>query len=120
MNNLALAFIGDAVYELYIREYLINSGIYNVNNLQTESIKYVSAANQKKYTEMLLENNILTEEELEVMKRGRNAKGTKNRSTDIVTYRIATGLECLIGDLYLNKKNDRIKEIMDYIVGEHE
>ena len=118
MNNLTLAFIGDAVYELYIREYLVNKGIANVNDLQTESIKYVSAVNQRKYAEMLLKNNILNEDEIEIMKRGRNAKGTKNRSTDIITYRIATGLECLIGDLYLNKNNSRIEEIMKYIVGE--
>ena len=66
----------------------------------------------------LIGNNILTKEELEIVKWGRNAKGTKNKSTDIVTYRLATGLEALIGKLYFENKNDRIKEIMNFILGD--
>ena len=63
-------------------------------------------------------DNFLTEEELDIVKWGRNAKGAKTKHTDIVTYRLATGLEALIGKLYFAGKNERIKEIMDFIVGE--
>lgn len=116
MNPITLAYLGDAVYELYIRDYLINSGIVKVNDLQKKSLEYVSANSQRRHLENLLTNNILTEEEIEEYKRGRNAHGGKSKSSDIVTYKIATGLECLIGSLYQNKKYDRIKEIMDFIV----
>ncbi len=116
MNALTLAYIGDAVYELYIREYLINLNIAKVKDLQKESLKFVSAKSQSKHIEYLLNQNILTEEELEIYKRGRNAHGGKRKNTDIVTYKKATGLECLIGTLYLDKKYERIKEIMECIV----
>ena len=116
LNPITLAYIGDAVYELYIREYLISQGIVKVNDLQTMSLKYVSATSQRKHLEALINNNLLTEEEIQIYKRGRNAHGGKSKSTDIITYKIATGLECLIGDLYLNKKQNRIKSIMEFIV----
>ena len=116
MNPITLAYIGDAVYELYIREYLIKEGIVKVNELQKMSLKYVSAVSQRKHVEALISNKLLTDEEIEIYKRGRNAHGGKAKNTDIVTYKIATGLECLIGKLYLNKNEKRIKEIMDFIV----
>ena len=115
---LVMAYMGDNIYEKYVREYLINKGITKVGELQNESLKYVSAKSQRKHLERLIDNNFLTEEELEIVKWGRNAKGTKNRSTDIVTYRIATGLEALIGTLYFAKKIERIEEIMKFILGE--
>ena len=73
---------------------------------------------KRKHLERLMDNNFLTEEELEIVKWGRNAKGAKTKHADIVTYRLATGLEALIGKLYFDKKMDRIKEIMDFIIGE--
>ena len=114
-NSLVLAYLGDAVYELYIREHLISMGISNVNDLQRKSLDFVSAKSQRKHLENLINDNVLTEEEIELSKRGRNAKGGKSKSSDIVTYRIATGLEYVIGYLYLENKMSRIKEIMDYI-----
>ena len=60
MQNLIMAYLGDAAYELYVREYLINKGISNVNDLQKESLKYVSATSQKNILEELINNNILT------------------------------------------------------------
>lgn len=117
MNNLVLAYLGDAVYELYIREYLIKKGIAKVNDLQKESIKYVSAKSQRKILEDLLNDNILTEEEIEIFNRGRNASSHSSKSTDIITYKKATGFECLIGYLY-KKDKERCMEILKYIVGE--
>lgn len=117
MNNLVLAYLGDAVYELWIREYLISLGICKVNDLQTESIKYVSAKNQAIYLKKLIDTNFLSNEEIEIVKRGKNMKSHNKSNVDIITYKESTGLECLIG--YLKTKNniDRINEIMNFIVG---
>ena len=118
MNNLVLAYLGDAVYELWIREYLINIGISKVNDLQKESIKYVSAKNQSFYLNKLIENSLLTSDEIDIIKRGKNMKSHGKTNVDIVTYKESTGLECLIGYLKTQDKNKRIDEIMNYIVGE--
>lgn len=115
MQNLIMAYLGDAVYELYVREYLIKKGIANVNDLQVESQKYVSAVSQRRILEELINNNVLTEEELEIVKRGRNSQSHKSKSTDIVTYHKSTGFECLIGNLYQNNKQ-RLDEIMEVIL----
>lgn len=116
MNNLVLAYLGDAIYELYIREYLINKGISKVNTLQSESIKYVSAKAQSDYLKKLIDNNFLTSDEIEIVKRGRNMDSHGKKNTDIITYKRSTGLECLIGYLRVCKNDLRIKEIMDFIV----
>ena len=119
INVLVLAYLGDSVYENYIRKYLINTGIGNVNDLQSESIKYVSAKAQAKYMDLLINNNILTEEELNVFKRARNYKTTSHpKNTDIITYKIATGFEAVIGYLEFINNKERIEEIIKYIVGE--
>lgn len=117
-NALVMAYLGDSVYELYIRKYLIDKGIAKVNDLQKMSLKYVSAVSQRRHLERLVENNILTEEEIKIYKWGRNAHGGKAKNADIVTYRIATGLEAMIGVLYQNGKIDRVSEIINFIVGE--
>jgi ribonuclease-3 family protein len=116
MSNLVLAYLGDAVYELYIREHLINQGFSKVNELQTESIKYVSAVSQRKILEHLETKGIFNEEEMIIINRGRNANSHKSKSTDIITYKKATGLECLIGFLYLNDRQ-RLEIIMKEIIG---
>ena len=119
INVLVLAYLGDSVYENYIRKYLINTGIGNVNDLQSESIKYVSAKAQAKYMDLLINNNILTDEEFNVFKRARNYKTTSHpKNTDIITYKIATGFEAVIGYLEFINREDRIEEIINYIVGE--
>ena len=116
MNNLVMAYLGDAVYELYIREYLINKGLCKVKDLQKESINYVSAVSQRRILEELIDDNFLTEEEIEIVNRGRNTSSHPSKTTDIVTYKKATGLECLIGNLYTTNK-DRCYEILNRIVG---
>ena len=118
MNNLVLAYLGDAVYELYIREYLINKGICKVNDLQNESLKYVSAKSQSNHLDRLINSNFLSDEEIEIVKRGRNMSSHKSKTTDIITYKRSTGLECLIGSLKVSNNDERIKEIMDFIVGD--
>lgn len=118
-NGLVLAYLGDSVYEIYIRSYLINKGDYKVNDLQHLAIDYVSAVSQSKYLKMFMDKNILTDVELDVVMRARNHKGNRHpKNTDIVTYKLSTGLEALFGYLFLEKRYDRIKELMDLIVGE--
>ena len=115
INSLALAYLGDSVYELYIRKYLLSKGIAKVNNLQKEAIKYVSAKGQCKFVTKMLEDNFLTEEEIEVFKRARNYKTTSHpKNTDIITYKYATGYEAVIGYLELKNDTKRIEEIIEY------
>jgi len=117
-NPLVMAYMGDTVYEQYVREHLIRLGITKIGELQQRSLEYVSAKSQRKHLERLMNDNFLTDEELDIVKWGRNAKGTKNKSVDIITYRLATGLEALIGRLHFDGKDNRIEEIMKYILGE--
>lgn len=119
INVLVLAYLGDTIYENYVRKYLIGKGIGNVNDLQKESINYVSAKCQAKFLQDMLDNNFLSNEEITVVKRARNYKTTSHpKNCDIVTYKYATGLESLIGYLDLEGKRDRIDEIMNFILGE--
>lgn len=119
INVLVLAYLGDTIYENYVRKYLIGKGIGNVNDLQKESINYVSAKSQAKFLQDMLDNNFLSDEEITVVKRARNYKTTSHpKNCDIVTYKYATGLESLIGYLDLEGKRDRIDEIMNFILGE--
>ena len=119
INVLVLAYLGDAIYEEYIRKYLINKGIGHVNDLQKEAVKYVSANGQASYLTQMMEEGFLTDEEINIVKRARNYKTTSHpKSCDIVTYKYATGLESLIGYLDMENKNSRIDEIMNFILGE--
>lgn len=115
INVQVLALLGDAVLSLYIREELLKQGINNANKLQDMSIKYVSAKGEVTILNKLIEDNLLTEEELDIVKRGRNNKKENHpKNTDIITYKLSTGFEALLGDLYLNDK-ERLKEILNKI-----
>lgn len=115
MNIQALALLGDAVFSVYIRKQLLQLGINNPNLLQKQSINYVSAKSQAKILEELINKNILSESELEIVRRGRNNKKMNHpKNTDIITYKLSTGFEALLGDLYINDK-ERLKEILQNI-----
>lgn len=119
LNPLALAYIGDAIYEIYIREYLIKKGICKVSELQKESVKYVSAKSQYQFLIRLIDDHFFTDDELNIVFRARNHKvDHKPKNCDIVTYKYATGLEAIIGYLYLTGNKERIEEIMNYIKGD--
>lgn len=121
INVLVLAYMGDTIYERYIREYLIKKKISNVNDLQTESVKYVSAKSQAKFLTNLLEKNILMEDEISVVKRARNYRSGKHpKNCDVLTYKYATALEALVGYLYLESRNSRIDYIMNIILNNME
>ena len=115
INVQILALLGDAVFSLYIREKLLNLGINNPKKLQSKSVEYVSAKGQVKILNYLIENNLLTEEELDIVKRGRNNKKESHpKNTEIITYKLSTGFEALIGHLYLTNK-ERLQEILQTI-----
>lgn len=116
-NSLVLAYLGDSIYEFYIRKYLIGKGIEKVDKLQSESIKYVSAKSQAMYLKKLIDLNYFNENELEIITRARNHKSNhKPKNCDIITYKNATGLEALFGYLYYNNDVKRIEEIIDFII----
>ena len=118
INVISLAYLGDSVYEIYVREYLIKKGIAKVEDLQREAVKYVSAKSQCKILTYLMDNELLNHRELDIVKRGRNYKRTSHpKNTDIVTYKMSSGFEAMIGYLYLNSEKDRLDEIMNYILG---
>ncbi len=118
INVITLAYLGDAVYEVYVRDYLIKKGIAKVEDLQKEAINLVSAKSQSKILDYLINNNILNDEEIDIVKRGRNYKRESHpKNTDIITYKMSTGFEALIGYLYLDNKLERLEEIINYILG---
>lgn len=115
INIISLAYLGDAVYELYIREKLVLLGINKVNELQKKATYYVSAKGQNVILDQLISLNILTDLELDVVKRGRNYKRNSHpKNTDVITYKRSSGFEALIGYLYLSDK-ERLREILDFI-----
>lgn len=119
INVLVLAYLGDTIYENYVRRFLIKSGIANVNDLQKKAVSFVSASNQAKFVTKMLNDNFLNSDEIDVFKRARNYKSTSHpKSCDIITYKLATGLEAIIGYLDFENKKERINEIMKFILGE--
>lgn len=117
LNVLALAYIGDAVYEIYVRDYLLSQNIVKVKELQANSVKYVSAKAQSKILEEMLDKNFFTEDEIAIIKRARNNKGKSHpKNTDIITYKYATGMEALVGYHHLAGNKQREKEIMNYVI----
>lgn len=116
-NPLVLAYLGDSIYEIYIRKYLIEQGLVKVKDLQACAIKYVSAKGQASILKDLMEKGFFSEIELDIIYRARNHKSRSSKSTDIITYKHSTALEALIGYLYLEQNKDRIDEIMNYILG---
>lgn len=115
MNALALAYLGDAVYELAIREHVLSKGNYRQNILHKRSVAYVSAKAQASIIKAL--ESSLSDEELEIVKRGRNTKGhAAPKNTEVMQYRYSTGFESLIGYLYLNNESERLVEIIDFAI----
>ena len=111
---LNLAFFGDAVYSLMIREMLVSGNDIAPSNIHSESTKYVSAVFQSELAGRILD--ILDEKELAVFKRGRNAHTSHTpKNASEAQYHRATGLETLFGYLYINKDFGRLKELFSYI-----
>ncbi len=110
LSGTTLAYIGDSIYEVKVREYLIEKGLTKVDALHKNAIKYTSATGQSSAYDLIEE--FLTESEIRIFKRGRNCESTrKPRNTSLGVYKKATGFEALIGYLYLSKDNERLDEI---------
>ena len=117
INGIALAFEGDAVYSMYIRRHLIFQGLTKPNQLHREATKYVSAKAQANLIFLMLEEGILTEKEEDIYKRGRNANShTKAKNADIVTYRMSTGFEAVMGYLHMTRAIERLEELIDWCI----
>ena len=111
MSPLVWAYMGDAVYEKFIREYVIRQGLCKNGLLHKKSIKYVSAKGQSQILKEI--EDFLTDEEKDIVRRGRNSNPHSTaKNADIVEYKYATGFEALIGWLYLNEKEERLEEIL--------
>ena len=115
VNPLVLAYLGDGVFEVYVREHLIvERGISKPDLLQKEAVLYVSAKAQSEFMKEAILNNWVSEEEIAIYKRGRNAKSaTVPKNADVRDYRMATGFEALIGYLYLIGDTDRLEFIFN-------
>lgn len=119
INVLVLAYLGDTIYEKYVRKHFINKGVAHVKELQEEVIPYVSAKGQASYLDKLIRKEFFSDEELSVIKRARNAKGHHHpKNCDVLTYKHATALEAVIGYLDLIDRKNRINEIMMEILEE--
>lgn len=112
-SPLTLAYIGDAIYDLIIRTIVVERGNRSANNLHKTTIKYVNARVQAKMIDALEEMQVLSEEEVAVYHRGRNAKSyTSAKNASIIEYRKATGLEALCGYLYLQGLQERMLQLI--------
>lgn len=115
LNGIALAYIGDAIYEVFVREYLLDKGLTKPAMLKKNATKFVSAKAQAKIISAMDEVDFLTEYELTYFKRGRNAHSkTTAKNTDVVTYRISTGFEAVVGILHLTQQKERLQEFWDF------
>jgi ribonuclease-3 family protein len=115
IHPLALAYLGDAVYEVYIRQYLLSLTNHRPHHLHRSATRFVSAKAQAKALQGWMEH--LSEEELEMVKRGRNAKsGTVPKNADVLDYRHSTAFECLIGYLYYRQRFERLRVLMDMAI----
>ncbi len=114
LSPLVLAYIGDAVYELLVRGRVVAKGFARTGEIHSESVKYVRADAQAGVLKAI--EGMLTGEEAEIARRGRNARSPHTpRGTRVAAYRHSTGLECLVGYLYLKGNLDRLAEIMEKI-----
>lgn len=117
LNALALAYMGDAVFEQVVRKHLIYLGRVKPNTLHKEATKYVSAKAQATIVREMLNTGFLTEEEEAVLRRGRNAKsGTVPKNTDVQTYHYSSAFEAVVGSLYLSEQEERLQEVIQFAI----
>jgi len=115
MSPLVWAYVGDCVYELYVRTFLVNTTKLNPHKLHVEAIKYVKAGAQADFLRKFYEE--LSDEEKDIVRRGRNANNHHlPKNSNVEEYMYSTAFEALVGFLYLNKNYDRVREIMGKIM----
>ena len=115
-SPLVLSYLGDCVIELMVRERLVKSGNVPPEQLHQKALLFVQATSQSKAVENILP--VLTENETDIYKRGRNAKARAPKSSSVADYKRATGMECLFGYIYLEGNNTRLNELFDIAFGD--
>ena len=121
MQALALAYIGDSIYDIMSREYVMKNHLGKINDLHHTVSTLVSARAQASFMKHILENNILTDIEESIYIRGKNQKNnSKAKNASIMEYKLATGLEAVFGYLYLEKNFKRLEEMFNYIINLYE
>jgi ribonuclease-3 family protein len=115
MNGLTYAYLGDSFFEYEIRKYLVFKGYNDVNILHNMAIRYTSGVSQALCANYLLENNLLTDDELLIFNQGKNSKVKTTRKIDLSTYLKATALESVIGYLSITNKN-RVNDIINMVI----
>lgn len=111
INATVLAYLGDSVFELLVRDYLVkDSGLVKPNDLQREAVKYVCAPSHAGFMHEMMEEGFFSEVEVGIYKRGRN---TKNNKSETLDHMHSTGFEAIVGTLYLEENFERIKEIFE-------
>ena len=119
VSSLGLAYVGDAVFELMVRAWICSQGKSKVKRMHGEAISFVSATAQARAAEAIIP--LLSEEELSVFRRGRNAHtNSVPRGSTQGDYHLATALEALFGFLYLKGEKDRINELFEVVMGSKE
>ena len=117
INGIALAFEGDAIYSTYIRKHLIFQGLTKPNQLHRKTTRYVSAKAQAILITKMLEAQLLSEKEEDIYRRGRNANShTKAKNTDVVTYKMSTGFEAVMGYLHMTEQIKRLEELIVWCI----
>lgn len=117
VNGIALAFEGDAVYSYYIRRHLIFQGKTKPSQLHHLATRYVSAKAQANLIQAMLEAQLLTEKEEDIYRRGRNTNShTKAKNADVVTYRMSTGFEAVMGYLDMTDQKARLEELITWCI----
>lgn len=115
LNVLALAYIGDSVWEMYVRDYVIaNNKSSKVNKLHLLSTKYVKAKSQADIVKKLKENQIIDDELWDIVLRGRNSANKPPKNADVQDYNYATGFETMIGYVYLKRDYEKLDEIASF------
>ena len=121
MQALALAYIGDSIYDIMSREYVMKNHLGKINDLHRTVSTLVSARAQASFMKDILENNILTDIEESIYIRGKNQKNnSKAKNASIMEYKLATGLEAVFGYLYLEKNFERLEAMFNYIINLYE
>ncbi len=117
LNGLSLAYMGDCIYELYIREFILKMGYNKVKDLHKNAVNFTSGEAQAFIIHSMLSENMLTEEELTVFKRGRNSHiNSVRKNIKLQDYLDATGFEALLGYLYLDNQKERLEELINYSI----
>ncbi|OYS88471.1 Mini-ribonuclease 3 [Limosilactobacillus reuteri] len=117
LNGIALAYLGDAAYEVYVRQHLLTKGISKPTKLQHIATHYVSAKAQAALIDLMKKDELLSDEEWSYFKRGRNANShTHAKNTLVMTYRISTGFEAVMGYLKLAGKEERLAELAQWCI----